>query len=232
MVFVHGAHLGGWCWLLVMDQLGRLGIESWAIDLPLTGYADDVACVRAAVETAAQSGAGSAGGAGSAVHVVCHSYAGLPVAAGGHGATHLTFVAARLPLPGESPAAHTPRWGWPEYHRCMERGDDGVVRLSPEARDLLFHGTSPALADFAMSRLRPMTSLVPDEPVPDPAWTSVPSSYVVCGADRVVRPDAQRERAALVGASVELDTDHSPFFSRPAPLADFIADRHLATVGT
>jgi hypothetical protein len=55
---------------------------------------------------------------------------------------------------------------------------------------------------------------------------------VVCGDDRVVRPEAQRERAALVGAAVELDTDHSPFFSRPGPLADFIADRHPATVGT
>jgi alpha/beta hydrolase family protein len=207
-----------------MDRLSRLGIESWAIDLPLTGYADDVACVRAAVETAeTRSGA---------VHVVCHSYAGLPVAAAGHGAAHLTFVAARLPLPGESPAAHTPSWGSPEYQRCAVLGDDGVVRLSPSARDLLFHRTSPPLAGFAMSQLRPMTSLVPVEPVPDPAWTSVPSSYVVCGDDRVVRPDAQRDRAALVGASVELDTDHSPYFSSPAPLADFIADRHLATVAT
>jgi hypothetical protein len=152
------------------------------------------------------------------------------VAAAGHRAAHLTFVAARLPLPGESPAAHTPAWGSPEYQRCAEQGDDGVVRLSPGARDLLFHRTSAPLAGFAMSRLRPMTSLVPVEPVPDPAWTSVPSSYVVCGDDRVVRPEAQRERAALVGMSVELDTDHSPFFSSAAPLADFIADRHRATV--
>jgi hypothetical protein len=222
VVFVHGAHHGGWCWLLVMDRLGQLGIESWAIDLPLTGYADDVACVQAAVEAAAERS--------GAVHVVCHSYAGLPVAAAAHGATHLTFVAARLPLPGESPAAHTPAWGWPEYHRCTEQDEDGVVRLAPAARDLLFHRTSAPLAGFAMSRLRPMTSMVPVEPVPDPAWMSVPSSYVVCGDDRVVRPDAQRERAALVGASVELDTDHSPFFSRVGPLADFIADRHRAAV--
>jgi hypothetical protein len=207
-----------------MDRLSRLGIESWAIDLPLTGYADDVACVRAAVE--------AAGAHGKAVHLVCHSYSGLPVAAGGHGAAHLTFVAARLPRRGESPAGHTPAWGSPEYQRCAQMDGDGVVRLSPDARDLLFHRTSAPLADFAMGRLRPMTSLVPVEPVPDPAWTSVPSSYVVCADDRVVRPGAQRERAALVAASVELDADHSPFFSRPAELADFIADRYPARVAT
>lgn len=222
VLFVHGAHHAGWCWLLVMDHLGRLGIESRAIDLPLTGYADDAECVRAAVETArAQWGA---------VHVVCHSYAGLPVSAAGHGAAHLTVVAGRLPLPGESPAALTPTWGTPEFLACMEQGDDGAVHLSPNARDLLFHRTSAPLADFAMSRLRSMTSTVPHEPVADPAWLSVPSSYVVCGDDQAVRPDAQRERAALVQASVELATDHSPFFSRVAPLADFIADQHQATV--
>jgi alpha/beta hydrolase family protein len=224
VVFVHGAHLGGWSWLLVMDRLGELGIESCAIDLPFTGYDDDVACVRAAVEAAAERS--------GPVHLVCHSYGGLPVAAAGHAAAHLTFVAARLPLPGESPAAHTPAWTSPEYERCAEQGDDGAVRLASSVRDVFFRRTRGALAGFAMSRLRPMTSVVPVEPVPDPAWTSVSSSYVVCGDDRAVRPEAQRERAALVSASVELDSDHSPFFSRPAPLADFLADRYRAATGT
>jgi alpha/beta hydrolase family protein len=67
---------------------------------------------------------------------------------------------------------------------------------------------------------------VPSEPVADPAWTSVPSSYVVCGDDRAVRPGAQRERAALVGTAAELDSDHSPFLSRVPALARVIADRH------
>jgi hypothetical protein len=40
------------------------------------------------------------------------------------------------------------------------------------------------------------------------------------------RPEAQRERAALVRAAVEIDTDHSPFFSSVDPLVTFIADRH------
>jgi hypothetical protein len=105
-------------------------------------------------------------------------------------------------------------------------GADGVVRLDPGARDLLYNRTDPALAQFAMDRARPMASLVPEEPIADPAWTSVPSSYVVCADDRAVRPDSQRERAALVGASVELDTDHSPFFSGVRPLAGFLAAQH------
>jgi len=220
VLLVHGAHHGGWCWLLVMDELARRGIASQAIDLPLTGYDDDVAAVRAAI--------GDARASGGAVHVVGHSYAGLPLAAAGHDADHLTFVAGRLPLPGESPATLTPWWGFPAFHDCMELGDDGVVRLSAGAGRFLFHRTNAALAGFALHHLRPMTSTVPDAPLDDPAWRSVPSSYVVCADDRAVRPGSQRERAALVGASVELDTDHSPFLSSAAPLADFIAEQHRA----
>lgn len=200
-----------------MERLATRGMRAQAIDLPFTAYEDDVRCVRAAVAQARTLGP---------VHVVCHSYAGLPVSDGGHAADHLTYVAARLPLPGESPGAITHRWGFAEFHACMQLGRDGVTRLSPAASRYLFHRTDPTLADFAIDRLRPMTSAVPNEPLRDPAWTSVPSSYVVCGDDRAVRPGEQRQCAARVTASVELDTDHSPFFSDPSTLAAFIGDQH------
>ena len=52
VLFVHGAHLHGWCWLLVMDHLAGAGIDCRSIDLPFTGYADDVECVRSAIASA------------------------------------------------------------------------------------------------------------------------------------------------------------------------------------
>jgi Alpha/beta hydrolase family len=201
-----------------MDELAKRGIMSRSIDLPFSRFADDVACVRSSIESMARDGA---------VQVVGHSYSGLVLAAGGHAAAHLTFIAARLPLAGESPASHTEEWGYPEFRACMVPDDDGVVRLTDDARPLMYHRTSSPLADFAMAHRRPMSSVVPDEPVADPAWMTVPSSYVVCGDDRAVRPAAQRERAALVGVSTELDTDHSPFFSGPAALAGFLAAQHV-----
>jgi hypothetical protein len=129
-------------------------------------------------------------------------------------------------LPDESPGAITHKWGFARFHACTQSDRYGVTRLTPAAKRHLFHRTDPTLADFAMDRLRPMTSAVPDEGLRDPAWTSVPSTYVVCGDDRAVRPTAQRQRAALVTTSVELDTDHSPFFSDPSALAAFIAGQH------
>jgi hypothetical protein len=204
-----------------MERLASRGIRSEALDLPFTGYEDDVSCVRAAIDAARTHGA---------VHVVSHSYAGLPVCAGGHGAAHLTFVASRLPLPGESPAAHSPEWVFAAFQHCMTTDAEGVTTVSADVRSCFFHRCPPSLADFAMARLRPMRSAVPEQPVVDPAWRRVPSSYVVCGDDRAVRPAAQRERAARVGAAIELDIDHSPFFSSPAPLAEFIGAQHDAAM--
>ncbi len=152
-----------------------------------TGYEDDVRCVRDAVQAARRHGA---------VHIVSHSYAGLPVCAGGHLATHLTFVASRMPLPGESPAAHTPEWGFADFQRCMTTDDEGVTTVSRDVRPYFFHRCPPALADFALDRLRPMRSAVPHQPLADPAWRRVPSSYVVCTDDRAVQPSAQRDHAA------------------------------------
>ena len=223
VLFVHGAHLHGWCWLLVMDHLAAEGIDCRSVDLPFTGYADDVECVRGAIASAAED---------AAVHVVCHSYGGLPVAEAGHAAAHLTFIAGRLPEAGESPAAVTGEWGFPEFQACMQRGEDDVVHLSAAAGPLMFNRTSASLTALAMDRMRPMRSAVPDAVVADPAWRSVASSYVVCADDRAVRPDAQRARAAVVGASIELDADHSPFFSRPRELAAFIGERHRAMIGS
>jgi len=41
----------------------------------------------------------------------------------------------------------------------------------------------------------------------------------VCTDDLVVSIEQQRFRASLVGRSIELDCDHSPFFSAPDDLA-------------
>jgi pimeloyl-ACP methyl ester carboxylesterase len=216
ILFVHGANHDGWCWTPVLERLDRIGVPGRAIDLPLTSFEDDTDAVRDAVCEAVRE---------RPVVVVAHSYGGLPVAAGGHGADHLVFVAARMPLAGESPAALTPQWGHPEFRAAWEVNDDGAVMLRPAARAVLYSDSPPDLAALAAQRWRPMRSLVPQTPVADPAWLSVPSTYVVCTADRTVRVEAQRDRAKHADESVEIDCDHSPFFSAPDRLTEILAER-------
>jgi len=53
----------------------------------------------------------------------------------------------------------------------------------------------------------------------------------VCTDDRAVKIEQQRMRAAWADFSIEMDCDHSPFFSAPKQTADFILETHLAVVG-
>jgi pimeloyl-ACP methyl ester carboxylesterase len=219
LLLVHGANHDGWCWAPVLERLDRAGVRATALDLPLTSFADDTDAVREAVRTV---------GADPVV-LVAHSYGGLPVAAGGHAASRLVFVAARMPAPAESPAALTPRWGHPAFRAAWAVRDDGAVTLTPAAADVLYSGSPRNVAALAAARWRPMWSRVPQEPITDPAWTRLPSTYVVCTGDRTVRVDAQRACAAQADESIELDCDHSPFFSAPDALAEVLAAQATLT---
>jgi pimeloyl-ACP methyl ester carboxylesterase len=193
-----------------------MGVPGRAIDLPLTSFEDDTDVVREAVREVVRE---------RPVVLVAHSYGGLPVTAGGHSADRLVFVAARMPLAGESPASLTPRWGHPEFRAAWDVDDGGAVMLRPAAREVLYSQSPPDLAELAAQRWRPMWSRVPETPVADPAWLSVPCTYVVCAADRTVRVEAQRDCAKHADDSVEIDCDHSPFFSAPDRLTEILAAR-------
>lgn len=223
VVLVHGAHFSGWCWLPVIERLARRGIHSHAVELPFSSFSDDVACLRSVIREQRTSGP---------VSLVSTSYSGITAAAAGHEAEHLVFVAARMPQTGESQSELSATWGNPAFRACMQTDSDGVTRLSADARRFLFNRTANPLAELAMSYRREMRSGIPSEPIDRPAWVGKPTSYVVCLDDQAVRVDRQRERAALATWSIEIDCDHSPFFSAPDALTDFIALTHEKTCGS
>lgn len=213
IVFVHGSYFSEWCWIPVIDRLERAGISCHTVELPFTSVSDDVAALRAAIEVHRASGP---------VVVVCHSYSGITTSLAGHDADHLVFVAARLPDVEESPRSLTSSWGYPEFQACIVDNADGSTSLTADAERFLFQGSPTALATISMAHRRPMRSVVPSEPIDRPAWREVPSSYVVCTEDLAVRVEQQRDRARRVQHSIEIDCDHSPFFSAPDELAAFL----------
>ena len=210
VLFVHGSFLSGWCWLPVMERLEHRGIASFAVELPFTSLDDDARVVRDTVEKL------------GSVTVVCHSYSGIVAALSAHKARHIVHVASRLPGVGESQEAITATWNSPGFRNSIEHTPAGAV-LRPEAAKWLFNRSPESLVTAAMQRLRPFSSVVPTDPITDPAWSSVPSTYVVCTDDLTVNVDQQRVRAGWVQRSVEIDCDHSPFFSAPDELAEVIA---------
>ena len=221
ILFVHGSFFSGWTWIPLVERLSQQGIDCHVIDLPFTSLTDDVAVVREKVKELSAHG----------VTVVSHSYTGITVSAAAHDAQHLVYIAARMPAVGESQTELSPRWGNPDFRSCLNVASDGELSLTDDAERFLFHRSPPALARIAMRGRRSMRSEIPVEPLDNPAWLTVPSSYVVCTDDKAVQLDQQRLRASWAKNSIEIDCDHSPFFSAPDETANFLRETHLQEVG-
>lgn len=216
VVLVHGAWHGAWCWALVVEELQRREVAVDAIDLPLTGFPDDVEAARTAI-----------GEMGPDTVLVGHSYGGMVISEAGSGAStvrRLVYVAALMADAGEDATAILAGSKSPLLD-VLVFSPTGVS-VDPDAARGVFYGDSDEQSAAALvSRLRPMP-LEAMTQVAEPAWKSIPSTYVVCTHDRALPPEAQRTMASRADEIVEVDSDHSPFVTRAAVLADLLVS-HL-----
>lgn len=208
MLLVHGAWHGAWCWERVVAGLHAGGVRAHVVDLPFTGLADDADAVARALAQI------------SAPVVVCgHSYGGRVVSAAIRDRSrvrHLVYVAAAMLTPGQQAAYDEARSSSPP----LAFEDFTLAAL----RERFYAECEPAEVEAACARLRPMAVR------PDPTlglanrpWEAISSTYVVCARDRsVFTPALQRAMARNATHSVELETDHSPFLSRPDELVELL----------
>jgi pimeloyl-ACP methyl ester carboxylesterase len=212
VVLVHGAWHGASCWDGVVAELDRRGIPATAVELPLAGLAADVAAARIAIEAA---------GPGSVV--VGHSYGGSVIslaAAGLPDIARLIYLAALL----TETRADTNALISEKLRRARVTDERGASRVDPAAAPGIFYGDAdPATTATMVARLRPMTRGSNEPADVEPAWKSVPVTYVVCTNDQAIPPSAQRQMAQQAETVLEWPTDHSPFVTRPAAVAELIA---------
>jgi pimeloyl-ACP methyl ester carboxylesterase len=243
-VLVHGASHGAWCWDLLIPELVAQGHDAVAVELPGHG--------------ARSGEAASLGGYSEAVTdqlqggdvLVGHSM-GATVAAVAAGARpdlvgHLVLFAGWLPVEGQPVSGIRPsaspaglesepvdeRLGsvLEETRKFTDDGSafywdrDGAVRL-------FFHDCDESLADWAFERLVPQPVAPLLEPIRIPSFweADLPRSYILCTHDRAMPGPYARLQAARMGVSpLEIGSSHSPFFSRPADLAELL----VMAVGT
>jgi pimeloyl-ACP methyl ester carboxylesterase len=213
IVLVHGAWHGAWCWDAVVSELAHRGSAAVAVELPLTGYPDDVAAVRQAISEA-----------GDEVIVCAHSYGGMVVSAAAQGMAgirRLVFLAAFQTDTGEDMA--TLLFREPSaLTTSIVVGKNGITVERSRLHEVFYGDSDPVVAEALAARLRPMPLHDPAVMTGTPAWRSVPSTYIVCAKDNAISPLTQRFMAARASLAVEWDTDHSPFLTRPGDLADLL----------
>jgi Alpha/beta hydrolase family len=113
----------------------------------------------------------------------------------------------------------------PAYPAGLARVDGGTRWVDFDlAREIFYPDCDDDVVEAAVPRLRiqavsPMTQRCTFDRLP-----SVPASSIVCTDDRMVDPAWSRRVATeRIGAQVvELPGGHSPFYSRPAALAEVL----------
>jgi pimeloyl-ACP methyl ester carboxylesterase len=207
---IHGGAHGAWCWERLVPHLTAAGYRAVAPDLPCED--DDAGAGEYASVVV------DALGDLDDVVLVAHSLGGLtaPIVADRRPVRRIIFIAGLLPVPGLSLRDQQVRE--PDIMFPYQGGPPGL-------RERFFGACRPEDADWAVARIRRQALKPFTEPTPLERWPDVPVRYFVCGQDRAVNP-AWGRRAAQRRLGIEAielaDSDHSPFLSRPAELAELL----------
>src|SRR5580658_5172101 len=216
VVLVHGAWADGSSWNAVVKQLQAEGYKVTAPQFPLTSLADDVARLRQVL--ALHDGP---------VVVAGHSYGGQIMTALGTDTGNvvgLVYIAAFGIDEGESLGALLAQ-GPPTPALAHQFVDEsGFVWLSEDDFVNHFAGDlDPVDAKVLYAVQQPLAATALGEVMGVPAWKSLPSWYLVATDDEALPPDAERQFAARMGATVvEVPSGHLAMVSHPGDVAKLI----------
>jgi pimeloyl-ACP methyl ester carboxylesterase len=218
IVLVHGLWHGAWSWDRVRSELASRGVDSVAVELPMTSLDDDVAAVVAVLDET-----------DGPVLLAAHSYGGAVITAAGHPSVGgLVYVAAFQLDVGESISRACPDVDVAPtaLSGALRFSADGAwVSLDPTAGRALLYGQAPDDdATRALARMRPAARSLFSARAPSAAWRKVPSVYAVCAQDRCVAPQLQTAMARRATRRVRWPSDHSPHVSHPELVAALLAE--------
>jgi pimeloyl-ACP methyl ester carboxylesterase len=227
VLLVHGAWHGAWCWATLQAELDRRGVPSLAIDLPGHGLSP---LAFTDLHGDAQHVADALARINGPVVLVGHSYGGAVIteAATRHAdnVSHLVYMTALaldkdeavLPFVQSLPRVESP------LGAAMLPSDDGAfTTIDPTKSEVAFYGECPkGTTEAANARLcaQPVATFL--QPVSGAAWRTIPSTYIECTLDGAIPIEHQRAMSSRCTNVVTLETDHSPFTSKPSETADVL----------
>jgi pimeloyl-ACP methyl ester carboxylesterase len=221
IVLVHGAFADASGYQRLIPILQRDGYEVLAVQIPLGSLDGDVETAKRFLD-----------GINGPIVLVGHSYGGAVItgaAAGNAKVKALVYLAAFAPESGEALGAF---------------GDKYPVALSsalqPDSAGFLYVDRAKFHADFCADlsekdarvmavTQKPLNKSVFGASVPEAAWKTIPSWFLVSQDDHAINPDLERFYAKRMNARTsEVKSSHVAFISHPDVVAKLIEQAAVA----
>jgi pimeloyl-ACP methyl ester carboxylesterase len=217
VLLVHGAWVDGSSWSRVIAILQRRGHNVLAVQLPLTSLAEDVAWTRHVLAERLQGPTVLAG----------HSYGGAVISGAATGVENvigLVFASAFAPDEGESLGELGSRFPPPPGLAHTQPDSLGFLWFDPAAIPTNFAQDLPVEeARVLASVQKPIAARSFTDLAGPPAWTTLPSWFLVSTQDRMINPDLLRFMADRIDArTVEVRFSHASPASHPDQVARLI----------
>ncbi|WOH53358.1 alpha/beta fold hydrolase [Bradyrhizobium sp. sBnM-33] len=228
-VLIHGAWHGAWCWDDLIPALASYGHAAHVLDLP--GLGDDrTAASEVSLDACASRVADRINRIGRPVWLLGHSMGGVVTTQAAEKVADrieaLVYLAAFVPPNGQSLLDLASQDADSRLNQVMvldqEKGTASVP--NEHLRECFYSSCSEEAVRKAVSHLRrEQPGLPAATPVSlgDLSAAALPRYYIECLQDRAISIGAQRRmhQNGRVRYVSTLDTDHSPFLSRPNELA-------------
>ena len=214
IVLVHGAFADGSSWSRIIPLLQQDGYHVTAVQLPLTGLADDVAATRSVLEREAGD-----------VILVGHSWGGVVVTEAGSDpkVAGLVYVSALVPDDGESASGLLDRLKAPM--EGFKPDPAGLVWLDDP---FAFHNVMGSDLPMPLARSlaavqRPIATRSFADSVSHAAWHDKPSWFLITESDHALQPRVQQSTARQIHATtMSVKSSHLSMFSHPRQVASLI----------
>ena len=215
IVLVHGAFADGTSWQHVIPLLERDGYTVIAVQNPLTSLASDVETTKRVID--AQKGP---------VVAVGHSYGGAVItgaAASSPNVKALVYIAAFAPEPNEPIGAFGDKYPAP-LGQALRPDAAGFLYIDrAQFHDVFAKDVSPAEARIMAATQKPLYGGAFGASVPQAAWKTIPSWYLLTQDDKAINPELERFYAKRMRARItEVKSSHVPFISHPREVARVI----------
>ena len=222
VVLVHGAFADGSGWEAVHKLLTKKGYKVSIVANPLTSFQQDVDAVKIAIKRHEGK-----------VILVGHSYGGAIITEAGNdpAVAGLVFVAAVAPDANEPIFAMVQNGVPTKVPGGIVTDNNGYAWFDKAKFHAGFCADVPKeKAAFMADAQVPFAAASFGATIPQPAWKTKKSWYIVATEDNAISPITEREIAKRAGAAItEIKGSHVVYMTKPVEVAKVIV---AATVGS